>query len=406
MYAATRLGAIPYSNGNFRPASKHNLQKSRGKFAGTGIETRFMRTFRLPSGSYLAVSSLLLPWFEARARVLPWRENRTPYRVWISEAMLQQTRVETVIPYFLRWMERFPSVRDLADADQQDVLKAWEGLGYYARARNLHRAARIVVDVHGGELPSDPETLASLPGIGPYTVAAIGSLAFGHALPVLDGNVERVLTRLLACGEPVTAPGVKERLRRTAARLLEGHPPGAFNEAMMELGATLCLPANPRCGECPLRQPCRGRRSDPSRYPVKVPKPAIPEIEVGAAVTWRDDGRFLIARRHEKGLLGGMWEFPGGKREPGETLEDCVVRELREELDIGVRPREFCCTVRHTYSHFRLKLQVFHCDWTDGTPRAVDCADFRWVTLDDCEALPFGKADLMVLKTLRRKEMS
>jgi len=359
-----------------------------------------MISFRLPPGTAALVSESLLPWFDACARDLPWRRDRSPYSVWISEAMLQQTRVDTVVAYYARWMARFPNVRTLAEAEVGEVLKVWEGLGYYARARNLHRAAGVILRDHGGEIPPDPETLLALPGIGLYTRAAIASLAFGHALPVLDGNVERVLTRLCAIDAPLGDRGVRDGLRALAGRMMGGNSPGVFNEAMMELGATVCLPRMPRCGDCPLSKVCRGRKGNPMAFPVKAQKAKIPTLEVGAAVTWRDDGRFLIARRHEKGLLGGMWEFPGGKQEDGESMPDCIVRELREELGITVRVETPLTHVRHTYSHFHLSLHVWNCRWQGDSPRALDCADFRWVTLADCHTLPFGKADRQVFPVL------
>ena len=359
-----------------------------------------MSPFRAPNGVKQHLHEALPPWFADHARALPWRENRSPYRVWISEAMLQQTRVETVIPYFQRWMAAFPDVTSLADAPLESVLKAWEGLGYYARARNLHRAAILIRDQYGGRIPEDPGHMGALPGIGPYTLAAIQSLAFGRPMAVLDGNVERVLTRLLASEAPVNDPKVKNGLRDLAGRLMGDLDPRVFNEGMMELGATVCLPRNPRCDICPLRPRCRGAKSDPARYPVKQKKKKIPVVEVGAAVTWRDPETFLIAKRHPEGLLGGMWEFPGGKREAGEALDDCVKRELREELDIQVKVKAFFMHVRHTFTHFHLSMHVFHCQWNGDDPKALDCADFRWVRFADCATLPFGKADRRVLAAL------
>ncbi|MCC5850964.1 MAG: A/G-specific adenine glycosylase [Verrucomicrobia bacterium] len=331
---------------------------------------------------------------------MPWRQNPTPYRVWISEAMLQQTRVETVVPYFLRWMDAFPNVTALADAPLETVLKTWEGLGYYARARNLHRAAIVVRDQYQGQIPDDPDLLGALPGIGPYTLAAIQSLAFGRPMAVLDGNVERVLSRVLASDAPINDPKVKNGLRDLAGRLMGDTDPRVFNEAMMELGATVCLPRNPRCTLCPLHPLCRGAKTDPTRFPVKLKKKKIPVVEVGAAVTWRDPETFLIAKRHPEGLLGGMWEFPGGKREANESLVDCVKRELQEELDIRVDVKDFFLHVRHTFTHFHLSMHVFHCKWNGDAPKALDCADFRWVRFADCVKLPFGKADRQVLAAL------
>lgn len=361
-----------------------------------------MKPPRLPARHAGAVRDRLLPWFRERARDLPWRRERTPYRVWISETMLQQTRVDTVIPYFERWMRRFPTPEDLAAADLQDVLKVWEGLGYYSRARNLHKAARQVVEAHGGRLPGDVDALGRLPGVGPYTRAAVSSLAFDRPHAVLDGNVERVLTRLTAWDADIRAARVKSALRDMASRMLRGHPPGAFNEAMMELGATVCTPRRPRCGECPLGGICRARRSgEPERYPFKSLRKPIPVVEVGAGVVWRDRERFLIARRPEEVMLGGLWEFPGGKREPGETMAACVGRELKEELDIEVDVGSRLALVRHTYSHFHLRMSVLHCRWRGDPPRALECADFRWARVGDCAALPFSRADLKVLEALK-----
>jgi len=360
-----------------------------------------MSTIRCPKGLSSHIESKLLPWFRIHARKMPWRVNRSPYRVWISEAMLQQTRVETVIPYFERWMSTFPTVKDLALSDQEAVLKCWEGLGYYARARNLHKAAKVIVDQHGGVIPSHPEALRALPGIGPYTQAAILSLAFDQPYAVLDGNVERVLARLCADDGDIRKSETKKRLQALATRLLANQPPGAFNESFMELGATVCLPRNPLCEECPLHSVCRAYKQNAvETYPVKSKKKPVPTVEVGAAITWRDEHTFLIAKRNEQGMLGGLWEFPGGKVEAGETVEECVARELKEELNIQVNVGEHLVRVRHTYSHFKLVMDVYHCQWAGDDPKALDCADFRWVTRKDCDALPFSKADLKVLDVL------
>lgn len=362
-----------------------------------------MTHFRAPRGTSRAISDRLLPWFHENARVLPWRENRDPYAVWVSEAMLQQTRVETVVPYFTRWMDKYPTPSRLAAAPLEEVLKSWEGLGYYARARNLHRAANVLVRKHNGRVPGSPDDLAALPGVGPYTTAAVASLAFGHPLPVLDGNVERVLTRLCAVDAPVDAPAVKRGLRELAGRLMKGNPPGAFNESMMELGARICLPRAPRCGVCPLAGVCKAfRAGKPEAFPVKRPKKKIPVVEVGGAVIWREPGVFLVAKRHDKGLLGGMWEFPGGKQEPGESLQACVHREIQEELGLDVEVRNLLVHVRHTYTHFHLSLHIFHCRWRGDAPRALDCADWRWTTLEGCRPLPFGMADRKVLEAMAK----
>jgi A/G-specific adenine glycosylase len=362
-----------------------------------------MKSYRLPAEHRIHVQGELLPWFQRHARRMPWRDHRTPYRIWISETMLQQTRVDTVIPYFLKWMKVFPTVEALATAEQEQVLKVWEGLGYYARARNLHAGAQQVVNEFGGELPRVPRQLGSIKGIGPYTLAAIMSLAFDEPFAVLDGNVERVLTRLCAIGEDIRKPAVKVKLRALAGRLLADHPPGEFNEAVMELGATVCTPTSPQCGACPLRSICRaGKSGSTHRFPFKSSRPSIPTVTVGAGVVWKSPDNFLVARRNEKGMLGGLWEFPGGKQEGGESIPECIQRELEEELGIRVEVGKELVNVRHSYTHFHLRMSVHHCRWLGDPPQAIDCADFRWVTLQECEKLPFSKADLKVIEALKK----
>lgn len=361
-------------------------------------------TFTAPRGSKKAIGEDLLPWFGKNARDLPWRRDRSPYAVWVSECMLQQTRVDTVIPYFLRWMERFPSIDALAAADPSQVLKAWEGLGYYSRARNLHQAAKELRQA-GGQLPTTSDALLSVRGIGPYKAAAIGSLAFGESIPVLDGNVERVLSRLCAISQPIS-PAVKEAMKSLLARLIQGHPPGAFNEAMMELGATICTPRNPSCDVCPLSTCCRVRKTgqDPHLFPVKTPKKKIPTVHVGAAVTRRgEDDCWLIAQRLPDGMLAGLWEFPGGKLEEGETMEGCIRRELMEELGLEVQVGEKILVVKHTYSHFHLRLHVHWADWQDGKPQCLDCADWAWVHPTQLSTYAFGRADLKAIEFMRQK---
>ena len=258
------------------------------------------------AGDAAAFRRALLDHFDRSRRALPWRENRTPYRVMVSEFMLQQTRVKTVVPYYQRWMRRFPDWHALAAAPLDDVILEWKGLGYYSRARNLHRSARLVRDRHGGHLPADPAALRTLPGVGDYTAGAIASIAFGHVVPAVDGNVKRVLARLLDVA--ALAPS---RLREEAARLVDPERPGDFNEAMMELGATVCMPRAPRCGECPVARWCRARAAGTvAERPAPRPRKRVPRVEYATAVVVDAAGRTLLARRPPNGLLAGMWEFP------------------------------------------------------------------------------------------------
>jgi A/G-specific adenine glycosylase len=303
----------------------------------------------------------LLAWYAQHARVLPWRGDNHPYAVWVSEVMLQQTRVETVIPYFERWMRRFPDLAVLAQASQHDVLSAWEGLGYYNRARNLHRAAQIVLQEMNGELPRDPQALARLPGVGRYTAGAIASLAFGVDAPALDGNIRRVLARVFNLVEPARSPAGERRLWKLAAEHLPPGQAGDYNQALMDLGATVCTPRLPNCPECPLSRFCQARALGiQDERPVILKKAAIPHYIVTAAVICRDR-QVLITQRPLDGLLGGLWEFPGGKLQPGEDLADCLQREISEELGVAVNVRGRMGIYRHAYTHFLVTLHAFRC---------------------------------------------
>lgn len=345
----------------------------------------------------MAVRRRLLPWFAKVARDLPWRRNRTPYRVLVSELMLQQTRVAQAIPYFRRFVARFPNFGSLAAAGLEDVLHVWQGLGYYGRARRLHALAREVVERRRGRLPVTEQELAALPGIGPYTAAAVASLAHGRQVAVVDGNVRRVLCRLLA--RPALAPS--EAQARADALLPAGRAAG-FNEAMMELGATVCTPRKPACGRCPLRTVCAGfRQGDPSRYPAARARKKVPHIIVGAAVTVDRRGRILIARRRATDMLGGLWEFPGGKREPGETMPACIRRELQEELGIETAIGPRLVVVRHAYSHFTIELHAHFARLVGGRPRALHCDGFAWCAPADLDARPFSRADWKIIEALR-----
>ena len=347
-----------------------------------------------------AFQERLLPWYHNHKRAMPWRENRTPYRVWISELMLQQTRVDQVIPYFERFMAAFPDVQTLARASLDQVLKCWEGMGYYARARNMHRAARQIMEAFGGRIPAEKERLSELPGIGPYTAAAISSIAFDRDVAVLDGNVIRVLCRLFDIREVPFRSAIKKDLWETAQALVPFGKAAAFNQAMMELGSLVCTSKAPKCASCPVEEFCQARQSgDPETLPKKPPRKIKPHYDVSAGIIWRD-GHILIAQRRPEGLLGGLWEFPGGKKESGETLEVCLMREIREELDIEIAVEQPFMRIKHAYSHFRITLHTFHCRYVRGDPKTLQCAAFKWVKPEALSAYAFPRADQRVLQAL------
>lgn len=343
----------------------------------------------------------LLHWYHRNARQLPWRGNPDPYAVWVSEIMLQQTRVDTVIPYFERWLERFPTLHSLAAAEQQAVLHHWEGLGYYSRARNLHRAAKIVVEQHAGKLPADVNALQKLPGIGCYTAGAIASICFGLDAPALDGNIRRVMARLFNVTELARSTEGEHRLW---ALLSEYLPPGEaadYNQALMELGALLCTPRAPRCDECPVSDACLALGLGvQEQRPVKKPKQPVPHYTVTAAVI-RRNGHILIAQRRNEGLLGGMWEFPGGKLEPGESLPDCLQREIREELGVTVDVGPSLGIYDHAYSHFKITLHAFNCTLLGGEPQPLDHSALRWAIPSTLNTYPMGKIDRQIAANIR-----
>jgi A/G-specific adenine glycosylase len=349
-----------------------------------------------------AFAARLLSWYAENKRDLPWRRDaHDPYRVWVSEALLQQTQVATVIPYYDRFLARFPNVRALASARLDDVLKAWEGAGYYARARNLHRAAKEIVARFDGEIPSTVEELLTLPGIGRYTAGAIASIAFQRDAPVLDGNVTRVLCRYFKIADdPKNARAQKELWKLAETLLPRGHA-GDFNQALMELGATVCAPRNPQCTVCPLKRSCLARQFNlQENLPTKRKKKKLPHHQVAVGIIWKGTC-ILIAKRFARELLGGLWEFPGGHHERHETLEQCVAREVREELGIQIAVGEEFAVVNHAYSHFKITLHAFHCRWLRGRPHAVGCAAWKWVTPRELAQYAFPAANRKIIAELR-----
>lgn len=349
-----------------------------------------------------ALHDVLIAWFEAHGEDLPWRRRRDPYAVWLSEVMLQQTQVATVITYYERFVARFPTVEALAAAPLDEVLKLWEGLGYYSRARNLHRAAQMIVAEFGGRFPHTLSDLARLPGVGRYTAGAIASLAFGLDVPVLDGNVMRVLARLYNVQADITLPQTRRDLWALAERLLPAGRAARWNEGLMELGRRICTPRRPRCALCPLRDQCEAHRLGiQEQRPLRSPRRQTPHYDVAAAVIRREDGRILITQRPPNGLLGGLWEFPGGKRRADETLQDCLRREIREELGMEIAVGAPIAVVKHAYTHFRITLHAFACHPLRGEPQALGVADWAWVSLDELDAYAFPAADRRIIAALR-----
>ena len=342
----------------------------------------------------------LLSWFDAYARKLPFRGTKDPYAVWVSEIMLQQTQVTTVVPYYQRFMKRFPTVATLAAARLDSVLKLWQGLGYYTRARNLHKAAKVIVERHNGTFPDTFEHLIALPGIGRYTAGAIASIAFGLPVPVLDGNVMRVLCRLYRLSDNPKSPAAQKHLWLLAKTLEPKARPGDFNQSLMELGATICTPKNPDCTHCPVEKLCLAKACGEQELLPKMPKAApTPHYTVAVGLVFKN-GKLLIDKRKTDGLLGGMWELPGGKKQKGETLKQAVAREIAEEVGVTVTVGKRLCIVRHAYSHFRITLHAYHCQYTGGTAKALHCAAVKWIAPKDIKKYAFPAATVKVFSAV------
>ena len=353
----------------------------------------------------------LLGWWQAYGRrdpaQKPWmftadgtwplpEDSLSPYGIWIAEVMLQQTQLSVVLPYWQRWIKAFPTVNALAAASLEQVRLQWQGLGYYSRARRLHEAARVLVQQ---PWPRDLDGWIALPGIGRTTAGGILSSAFNAPEPILDGNVKRVLARLHAHERP---PSRDQHLfwQRSEA-LLDPRRPRDFNQALMDLGATVCTPRRLGCDHCPWRESCAAYASgDPSGWPVVEERKPLPFQVIGIGVVINAVGDVLIDQRLEEGLLGGMWEFPGGKQEPGEPIEACIARELMEELGIVVSVGEALITLDHAYSHKKLQFVVHLCDWCSGDPKPLASQQVRWVRPEQLKDYPFPAANARIIDAL------
>lgn len=363
-----------------------------------------METDRMPK-KIRHIRSKLFLWYEKNQRPLPWRETDDPYRIWVSEVMLQQTQVNTVLPFYRAFFLEFPNVKSLAQADITDVLKVWEGMGYYARARNLHRAANTVVEKHHGKIPGNWHEFRRLPGVGDYIASAVLSIAFHEPHAVVDGNVKRVMARLLQIDAAVNKSGSYKIFKDACETLLDPENPGMFNQALMELGALICKPKNPNCGICPLQSFCRAYQCQTlDEYPKRIKKPPTPEYHIAVGVVFKNT-RVLITRRKLEGLLGGLWEFPGGKVRNGESAEAACVREIREEVNISVEVNSFLIRVKHAYTHFKIYADVFCCNYLTGNVQLNGPIDYLWIKLEDIDRYPFPKANHKFIPLLKQMNL-
>lgn len=343
----------------------------------------------------------IIPWFIENGRELPWRLNYNPYHIWISEIMLQQTQMDRGINYFLRWIDRFPSVKSVADADEGEILKYWEGLGYYARARNLHKTAKIIIEEYDGKIPEKYRELLQLPGIGPYTASAVSSIAFNYDHPVLDANVERIFARLF----DISAPLKKKDTRMYIEQLVQASFPlgnsRLYNQGMMDYGAIVCTPKQPFCSKCIFIESCRALQAGTVHDRPVIPSRKKQELVTMVSAIIKSGDRVFIQRRHYDDIWGGLWEFPGGVVEHGETLEEALVRELNEETELQIIPMLKIDPIIHYYTRYKVVLTCFCCElasgYDPGDEKLHAAIQGRWVTLQEVEnyAFPAGHRKLL-----------
>lgn len=355
----------------------------------------------MPPKEIARFRSKLTQWFELHHRKLPWRETQNPYHIWVSEVMLQQTQVKKVLEYFRNFIEKFPDVQSLAEANLQEVLKAWEGLGYYARARNIHKSANAIVKGFGGEIPADYAAFRKLPGVGEYIAAAVQSIAFQAPYAVVDGNVKRVLARLFLIDSPINASTSNKTLRDKADELLNRDAPGVFNQGMMELGATVCRPKSPLCVICPVNTFCRAyQNTRQEEFPIRLKSKPLPEHRLAVAVVHREN-QILITQRKLDGLLGGLWEFPGDEINEEETPEAACIRQVKEHVNLAVEVTEYLTRIKHAFTHFKIVADVFFCRYQSGEVVLDGPVDHRWITVDEIDQFPFPSAHHQIIPIIK-----
>ncbi len=343
-----------------------------------------------------------MAWYRAAARTLPWRGESDPYRVWLSETMLQQTRVATVISYYERFLGEFPTVADLAGAPLDRVLHAWQGLGYYSRARSLHRAARQIAESADGVFPRTAEQWRRLPGVGQYTAAAVASITAGEPVAAVDGNAKRVMARLFGVREEIEAPATSAKLWRLAQGLLDRRAPGEFNQALMDLGSLICTPRRPRCEICPLRRWCRAATDGTADVlPRRRARAPAPRVAAVCALVERG-GRFLLVQRRPAGLLGGLWELPGVELRDGAIAADSLEGALRDDFGVRARAAGQLGVVEHAFTHRKLTLHVFRCAWTSGRIRLARHERHAWLTPAEISAYALATLDRKALAVALR----
>lgn len=351
------------------------------------------------------IQKKLLAWYQSNARKLPWRGLKDPYLIWISEVMLQQTQVDTVIPYFNRWVDRFPDIKSVANTSVDEILKYWEGLGYYSRAHNIKKTAVNILSKHSGVIPSLPIDLMKFPGIGDYIAGAVASIGFGLDEPALDANGVRVLSRVYDFHGQTNKAANKRILKNNLRDLLPSGSAGDFNQAVMDLGSMVCKSTKPKCNHCPIKSECLAfSRNTQQVIPIKAIHSKKPHFNVVAGIIKRN-GKVLIGKRPINGILGGMWEFPGGKIEKGEDHNTALRREIAEELDVIVILKDAFGIYKHAYTHFSITVYPYFVEIEGGKLIAKVAEKIKWVEIRDLNGFPMGKVDRSISNNLLAKEI-
>lgn len=335
----------------------------------------------------MILAKQLLIWYHQHARELPWRKDKDAYKIWVSEIMLQQTRVEAVKEYYTRWMNRFPTMAVLAEASEQEVLTYWQGLGYYSRARNLLAGVREVCTTYGGKVPDDQTVIQSLPGVGEYTAGAITSIAYDLPTPAIDGNVLRIFSRLFCLDGDITKQSTKRQVKNLVKQNMPLEQPGDFNQALMDLGAMVCIPKQPRCESCPLSNLCEAyAREVQNTLPVRTPKKEPQLVKLVAGLVLKD-GSYLVQQRPLTGLLAGMWEFPTFELSAGDSVAESLQQGLRQNFSQEVQCKEWAFHYLHVFSHRKWDISFYYCDWLGGQKLPASAA---WLSVAELLRVPWA----------------
>ena len=337
------------------------------------------------------LTNSLLYWYNTNKQPMPWRDDKNIYHIWLSEIMLQQTQIHTVIPYYEAWLDKFPTIQDVANANEDQILKLWEGLGYYSRVLNFHHACKTIITSYDGIIPKNKKEFIQLKGVCKYIDAAVRSIGYGDVVPTIDGNVNRVVARLI-CLETIPQKSY-DTIYNFLIQHINHEYPGDFNQALMDLGRNICKPKNPQCSNCPIVNHCNAYQQNTiEQYPKKIQTKQIPHFKVAVGVVWKDN-QILITKRKLGGLLGGLWEFPGGKLHDTESPEECVIREIQEETGMKVELKSFISNIKHQYSHFSISLDSFHCIYKNGVPKSYKSTNLKWIYPKEIEKFAFPKAN-------------